>query len=80
MRKIKSEKDVEFIKVDPSWIPIIEKIRNDLDWEPNFYDKEKAVILLIAAGYFLNKEYVPQKVASRLMSLCRKTVLASFFR
>lgn len=71
-------KNIEFQTVHSSWIPFIDKIKKEMDEEQNLWDREKAIVLLIVAAYFLNKEKVPQKDAISLLSLCRKTIFAAF--
>jgi hypothetical protein len=71
-------KKVEFQNVHPTWIPFINKIKKEMDEEQNLWDREKAIVLLIVAAYFLNKEAVPQKDATSLLAMCRKTIFAAF--
>jgi hypothetical protein len=69
-------KKAEFVKVHAEWIPLLNKLIPEIDAIDNLWDREKAVILLIAAGYFLNKEAVKKKDAQTLIALCMDTVFA----
>lgn len=68
----------DFQNVHPTWVSFINKIKKEMDEEQHLWDREKAIILLIVASYFLNKEAVPQKEATSLLALCRKTIFAAY--
>jgi hypothetical protein len=70
-------KKTEFIKVHETWVPFIIKLRSEIDLIDSLWDREKAVVLLIVAAYFLNKEGTKKKDAQMLMSLCMDTIYAT---
>lgn len=69
----------EFQSIHPSWIPFLNKITKEMDEEQNLWNKEKAIILLLIASYFINKEKISQKDATSLLAMCRKTNFATCF-
>lgn len=73
-------KDKTFIAVHSEWTSVCTEVISLMENKDDLWDKEKATILLIAAGKFLNKEHVPKKEATRLLTLCMDTALASNLR
>lgn len=61
--------------IKPEWATkadeLIAKIGGD------YYDKEKAVILLLAASYYFNKELSTKKEACELLRSCMNTSYSS---